>query len=185
MPGFPRQYRLVSLLVGTLLVAVLALVFMPMWLKARRSEQLGAAIRTWGVIFTAEKDLYNQDLDGNRVQDYWCRDIRGLARIRARGSTAGLIDERLAGADDAYVDVRDVYGHVFKMIELDEDEQPLAGPSGFGPRCAFCMYSAREGEFKDTYMWVDGEPWRLSLGRRSLRKLLRYPASEGWCKFCG
>ena len=183
MPCFPRQYRLVSLLVGALLVAVLALVFMPMWLKARRSDRLHAAIRTFDVIIRAENDLANHDLDGNGAQDYWCRDIRGLARIRARGSTAGLIDERLASADDSYPDARDVYGHVFKMIELDEDDQPLAGPSGFGPRLAFCMYSAREEEFNDTYMSVYGELWRFWSARRPLKKVLRHPSNEGWSRF--
>ncbi|HKS16724.1 MAG TPA: hypothetical protein VJU16_05390 [Planctomycetota bacterium] len=185
MARFPRQYRLVSLLIGTLAIAVLALVFMPIWLTARRVERLGSALRAWGIITQAENDLAGNDLDGNGLRDYWCRDVRGLANIRSRGTTAGLIDDRLAGADDAYQDVRDVYGHIFKMIELDEDDRPLAGPSGFGPEYGVCMYSAREGEFQDTFMTGrDGQPWRLSNGRRPLRKLLRFPASEGWCKFC-
>jgi hypothetical protein len=162
-------------------IALLAIYFLPAWIAARHSSMGRAAVRAFGAIQSAEGDLKYLDLDGNGVRDYWSRDIRGLARIRAKDATGGLIDERLAAADDAYPNAQHVYGHLFRMLESDEDDRPLAGPSGFGSRYAFCMYSAREGVFNSTYMSIDREPWHTG-GRHILRKIPFVPPAMGWAK---
>ena len=182
MAGFPRQYRLVSLLVGTLLVAVLALVFMPMWLASRRQDMKSASIRGLYSIRDAEDLLAANDLDGNRVRDYWTRDIRGLALFRARGAAAGLIDELLAAADCAYPDARPIHGHLYRMHDMDSYGEPLANAAGMGDNFLVFSRSARFGDFKD--IWAlssyrghlhrgrdEGQPWN---------QLPAAPSQAGW-----
>lgn len=182
MPWPPRQFRLRDLIVVVILLAVALVIFLPGWLASRRQQAELAALRVFVSIQNAEDELRSHDLDGNGELDYWTRDIRGLSRFHARGTTTGLIDPELAAADGAYPEARPRFGHLFRMVEKDGDGRPLANASGRGDRLIYSMTPARMGEFRRMYAWDSDNPKLYGRPNEGV-PLLQWPlapAAKGW-----
>ena len=174
-------FTLVDLLIVIGAAGVLAIIFVPPYLKSRKHDTLGAALRAYHSIQEAEDALYSNDLDGNMQMDYWTRDVRSLAAFHAKGMTAGLIDDGMAAADAGHANPRPRFGHIFLMIERDEEGQPLADATGRGPRLIYSMYPAQPWDFDHTWVRVRDHCWYSHRdGGVPLRQWLKRPAADGW-----
>jgi type II secretory pathway pseudopilin PulG len=178
----PRRFRLRDLTVGVILVTVALIIFLPGWLASRQQQTEIAALRVFASIHNAEDEVRSNDLDGNGELDYWTRDVQGLSKFRAKGTTVGLIDSDLAAADGAYPDARPRFDHFFRMVERDGAGRPLANTSGCGERLIYGMSPARMGTFKNMWAWDSDSPklWGRPYEGAPLLQWPHAPAAQGW-----
>ena len=98
-----RGFTLLELIIVIAVIAVIAALAIPGVISSQRSanERNGSAsLRTFS---TAEIDFRTNDRDGNKILDFWTRDVSGLYSLCPIGSTEAvkLIDIALCGADSA------------------------------------------------------------------------------------
>lgn len=124
--------RWVAVILGTLLVAGMAM----LWMRhVRREKEIERnereAVRALATLAKAERLFWNDDLNDNLVPDYWTADVRGLHLPRHFG---GLIPAGIAAADATHAGARPYRGYLFVSVASDSTR-------GFG----FCAYPARYG----------------------------------------
>jgi len=94
----------------------------PEWRQWRIRENEHAAVQALLLLIRAEEAFRNNDLDGNRVNDFWTADVAALCKF-------GLIPEEVAEADVEpmvrRVSARIPYkGYYFKALRMDYGEIP-------------------------------------------------------------
>jgi len=132
MPSPLARTLLVIALVASVLVALV-----PSWAKARREAQAMEAHASLWAIVQAEREVFENDLDGNGKQDFWTRDVRGLASLHKTSSADPLIDARIAAADASQVDPTPLHGHLFAVVERIAGRR-LDDGTGHGRSYAVC-----------------------------------------------
>lgn len=174
-----RGWSLVETLIVGLVLAFAGAVLFPKWLDSRKSDLEMSAIRVLWQIREAEEILRSNDLDGNGNLDYWTRDVRGLARFRAPGSTSSLIDDRIAQADAACADGRPLHAHLYFM-------HPKGSVAGRGEEFLVFTRGVPLGSFRNAWGWGSerSHTYKGVEDRRSWSELPTQPAADGWGIAC-
>lgn len=181
-----RGWTLVETILLLLVGAVAAAVFLPKWIEARKSDLEMSAIRVMWQIREAEETLKSNDLDGNRRLDYWVRDVRGLARFRAAGATAGLIDDRTAMADAAYANAQPLHSHLFYMHQRDCLSGMAVAADGTAEEFVVYTRGFPLGSYRNIWAW-DSERGHTKRGpeeSQPWRDLPESPAAAGYATVC-
>lgn len=96
-------FSLLELMIVISIIAVLFAIGVVGFLSIRRASNEKATGASLKSLTTAEESFKNNDLDQNRISDYWTGDVSGLYAIRVIGSTGksimALNDIGLASAD--------------------------------------------------------------------------------------
>ena len=150
----PRGFTLIELMIVIAVIAVIAAIAIPGLISSQRASHERSASACLKTFTAAEIDFRANDRDGNKVQDFWTRDVSGLYALCPTDTPdpIKLIDVSLAGADsnplgtapspDAAdeVDVRHFSlqapkaGYWYLALEEDEAGSPYATPTeGVGP----------------------------------------------------
>lgn len=141
-------------------------------------------------IVKGQQKLHGQDLDGNRMRDYWTLDAAGLTQF-------GLLDRLTAQADAARAkDYEGISGPPvpnsgYFVIAMERD--PFGGPYALTPRhnatsnpkhFGFCAYPAAYGPgTRNTYIVNEsGRVWSKDTGGRAVRQFPADPLKEGWIR---
>ncbi len=98
-----RGFTLVELMIVIAIVAVIAALAVPALMASQRSSNERSASSALKTVATAEADFKGNDRDGNRIRDFWTRDLSGLFTVCPIGYSdpLKLIEVTLCGADSA------------------------------------------------------------------------------------
>jgi len=96
-------FTLIEIMIVVAIIAVIAAIAIPGLLQSQRASHERNASGSLKTLATANIDFRSNDRDGNRVNDFWTRDVSGLYTVYPPGSamTAAikLIDLSVAAAD--------------------------------------------------------------------------------------
>ena len=150
----------------------------------------------------AQEDFRRNDVDNNRAQDYWVRDVAGLYYLKPQGSKDPLkyIDSWVAASDDApsrenalaraeaggFAPTR---GYAFRVLTFYEDDagKPMPydlgdgrNPSKFG----FIAYPIGPEAMTQPTFIINEQGIRFSKDLRGSRieTFPRHPEQQGWAK---
>src|SRR5688500_17803531 len=96
-----RGFTQIELLVVLTVCALVAALALPGLLSSQRASNERGASAALKTLASAQADFRENDRDGNKVQDFWTRDVAGLYGVVPAGETETikLIDRSVAGAD--------------------------------------------------------------------------------------
>jgi prepilin-type N-terminal cleavage/methylation domain-containing protein len=99
--GPTRGFTLIELMIVIAIIAVIAAIAIPGLISSQRAANERNAAGSLKTFSTAQADFRGNDRDGNRIQDFWTRDVSGLYTLCPIGSTEPikLIEISLSGAD--------------------------------------------------------------------------------------
>ena len=94
-------FTLIELMIVIAIIAVIAAIAIPGLLASQRASNERNASATLKTVSAGEMDFRGNDRDGNKIQDFWTRDLSGLYTLCPVGSTEPikLIEIGMAGAD--------------------------------------------------------------------------------------
>ena len=164
--------------------------------RARNERHPWSPLKT---LATAQADFRGNDRDGNRVQDFWVRDVAGLYYLKPEGSDERiqLIELSVANADDTACTESAAAGHAYApragyayralifyedaagAKQVYEDERGR-NPSKFG----FIAVPVGPGaEERDSYLINEGNTvLRKPLKGARVDTFPRDPLKAGWAK---
>jgi prepilin-type N-terminal cleavage/methylation domain-containing protein len=98
-----KGFTLIELMIVIAIIAIIAAIAIPGLLQAQRASNERNASASLKTLASAEADFRANDRDGNKVNDFWTRDVCGLYGVCPTGSTEliKLIEISVAGADIA------------------------------------------------------------------------------------
>lgn len=98
-----KGFTLIELMIVIAIIAIIAAIAIPGLLQAQRASNERNASASLKTLASAEADFRANDRDGNKVNDFWTRDVCGLYGVCPVGSTEmiKLIEISIAGADIA------------------------------------------------------------------------------------
>jgi prepilin-type N-terminal cleavage/methylation domain-containing protein len=101
MTAARRGFTLIELMIVIAIIAVIAAIAIPGLIASQRASNERNASATLKTVATAEIDFRGNDRDGNKIQDFWTRDLSGLYGLCPIGSDQPikLLDIAMAGAD--------------------------------------------------------------------------------------
>ncbi|HEX7901323.1 MAG TPA: prepilin-type N-terminal cleavage/methylation domain-containing protein [Planctomycetota bacterium] len=96
-----RGFTLIELMIVIAIIAVIAAIAIPGLMSSQRAANERNASASLKTVTAAEIDFRSNDRDGNKIQDFWTRDLSGLYTLCPIGADQPLrlIDLSLAGAD--------------------------------------------------------------------------------------
>jgi len=95
-------FTLIELMVVIAIIAIIAAIAIPGLLQSQRASGERNASASMKTIASAQADFRSNDRDGNRITDYWTRDVTALFSLnpmQATGRPIKLIDISVACAD--------------------------------------------------------------------------------------
>ena len=140
-----RGFTLVELLLIAVVLAVVGAILVVGQRSGRRESFTRSSSASLKTIASAEADFRGNDRDGNKVQDFWTRDVAGLYGIVPVGSTEmiKLIEISVAGSDfapagtaplgvtgleevnpDAYTVTSPTAGYWYQRMLTDDEGRP-------------------------------------------------------------
>ena len=156
--------------------------------KTSVEHMAGSYMKT---LATAQADFRFNDRDGNKIEDYWIRDVAELYHMESPdGSLIKCIDISLAQADPDALnprpDIQPKYGiYWFAAIPIRADGQaygsakdPHRSTKGF----AFCAWPANQDDRKWRTFIINEENnvYRKDAGTKRIVRWPSDPESEGW-----
>lgn len=98
-----RGFTLIELMIVIAIIAIIAAIAIPGLLQSQRASNERNASASLKTLATANVDFRTNDRDGNKVSDFWTRDVAGLYTVFPAGSTSSsaikLIEISVAAAD--------------------------------------------------------------------------------------
>jgi prepilin-type N-terminal cleavage/methylation domain-containing protein len=149
-----QGFTLIELMIVIAIIAIIAAIAIPGLLSSQRASNERNASASLKTLASAEADFRGNDRDGNKIQDFWTRDVSGLYGLCPTDTPEPirLIEISVAGADSQplgtasspapadEVDVRHFTlstpkaGYWYVALEEDEAGTPYAtSTEGVGP----------------------------------------------------
>jgi prepilin-type N-terminal cleavage/methylation domain-containing protein len=124
-----RGITLVELIVVIVVLAIVAALTLTGLLASRRASNERHAAAVLKTLASGEADFRGNDRDGNKIQDFWTRDVAGLYGVVPVGSQEmiKLIELTIAGADFAAAGVSRL--GVTGLEEVDRDRYTPPAPT--------------------------------------------------------
>jgi prepilin-type N-terminal cleavage/methylation domain-containing protein len=101
-----QGFTLIELMIVIAIIAIIAAIAIPGLLSSQRAANERNASTSLKTLTSAEADFRANDRDGNRVNDFWTQDVKGLYTLSNYGAGGAnvttmikLIELSLAGAD--------------------------------------------------------------------------------------
>jgi len=154
-------------------IALYVILALPGWKAGWIAQNDRAAWIALRTIATAESVFRSDDLDGNKIQDYWTGDVESLRSFRFEGFP--FIPEEFAAADAAPLGKlpirrRPYHGYYFIALRQDDSVQPpeiyqqdtdgKAGKVHHRTGFAFCAYPVKPG-VTGNYIYLSGSNYLL------------------------
>jgi prepilin-type N-terminal cleavage/methylation domain-containing protein len=97
-------FTLIELMIVIAIIAIIAAIAIPGLLSSQRASNERNASASLKTLASAEADFRGNDRDGNKIQDFWTRDVCGLYGLQPVGSSEmiKLIELSVAGSDFAW-----------------------------------------------------------------------------------
>jgi prepilin-type N-terminal cleavage/methylation domain-containing protein len=94
-------FTLIELMIVIAIIAIIAAIAIPGLLSSQRASNERNASASLKTLTSASADFRSNDRDGNKINDFWTRDVCGLYGVCPVGSTemVKLIEISVAGAD--------------------------------------------------------------------------------------
>ncbi len=126
--GRDQGFTLIELMIVIAIIAVIAAIAIPGLMASQRAANERNASSSLKTLGSAEADFRSNDRDGNKVQDFWTREVAGLYCIKTIDSTGlpiKLIDLSVAAADSDPLAV--AAGQYDPLISSYANQTPKSG----------------------------------------------------------